>query len=137
MTNDISNQKLRGSEKLLSAWKNRTLTEDSVREIARALDESPAHVLGARVVGGSSATGVQLSLSYAGDDTPRCGNDILFWLKWHRLHGGEVHPPKIIIDGTPFPDLVRMELNFGDVTPGLPEIQDIGAKLGRGGSFGG
>lgn len=137
MTNQTQNQKLRGSEKLLSAWKNRTLTEDSIREIARALDESPAQVLAARVVGGSNATGVQLSLAYEGDDVPRCGNDLLFWFKWHRIHGGEVRPPRIIIDGTPFPDLVRMELNFGDVTPGLPEIMDIAGQFSRGAGIGG
>ncbi len=137
MANQAPNQKTRGSEKLLSAWKNRTLTEDSVREIAKALDESPAHVLAAKVVGGSNATGVQLSLSYEGDDVPWCGNDLLFWLKWHRTHGGEVRPPRIIIDGTPFPDLVRVDLNFGDITPGLPEVQDIQVQLARGAGFSG
>jgi hypothetical protein len=30
-------------------------------------------------------------------------------------YGGAPRPPKIIINGTPFPDLVRMELDFGRV----------------------
>jgi hypothetical protein len=125
--------KARGSEKLLNAWKARILTEEAVREIGKALDDSPAQVNAVRFVGGNNATGVQLSLSYAGDDVPQCGNDILFWLKWHLRHGGEVKPPRIIIDGTPWPDLVRMDLNFGDVTPGLPvEIAEI-EQFSRGG----
>ncbi|AZP11901.1 hypothetical protein [Undibacterium parvum] len=127
----MTTQKLRGSEKLLSAWKNRTLSEESVREIAKALDESPAQVLAAKVIGGSDATGVQLSLSYSGDDVPRCGNDILFWFKWHHIHGGEMRPPRIIIDGTPFPDLVRMELDFGVTRVGLREDLNLPGQLNR------
>ncbi|MET3119200.1 hypothetical protein AAKU64_003439 [Undibacterium sp. GrIS 1.8] len=140
MANDTSNQKLRGSEKLLSAWKNRSLTEESVREIAKNMDQSPAHVIGAKVVGGNNATGVQLSLAYYGDDVPTCGNDILLWLKWHRVHGGDVHPPKIIIDGIPFPDVLRMQLDFGDVTGKLTDVQHLGnlaGQLNRMGNIGG
>jgi len=105
----------RGSEKLLEAWKARSLTEESVKEIAAALDKSPARVVSANVVGGANATGIQLSLSYSGDDVPQCGNDILFWLKWHRTHGGVVNPPRIIINGIPWPDLVNIDLDFGQV----------------------
>lgn len=108
----------RGSEKLLAAWKNRALTDESVNEIAGALENSPAVVEGVSVTGGRNATGLQLSLTYSGDDVPLCGNDLLFWLRWHRVHGGKVGPPKIIINGTPFPDLVRVHLAFGDVGPG-------------------
>ena len=41
MEDAMANQKIRGSEKLLNAWKLRTLSEDSVREIGKALDELP------------------------------------------------------------------------------------------------
>ncbi|HEU4730284.1 MAG TPA: hypothetical protein VFT22_20445 [Kofleriaceae bacterium] len=118
---------LRGSEKLIAAWNTRALTDESVKEIAAALDASPAKVLAANVVGGTHATGLTLSLAYEGDDVPRCGNDILFWLRWHINHGGgAVHPPRIIINGIPFPDLVRMELDFGHVGPG-PQV--LGGEL--------
>jgi hypothetical protein len=103
----------RGSEKIMAAWKARSLTEASVKQIAEAFETSPAKVTGAVFEGGAAPVGLTLSLSYEGDDVPRCGNDILFWLKWHRDFGGVVKPPKIIINGTPFPDLVQMELEFG------------------------
>jgi hypothetical protein len=122
----------RGSEKLMAAWKARSLTEESVKEIAAALDKSPAKVEGVSVVGGASPTGVRLSLRYDGDDGPWCGNDILFWLKWHINHGGVVRPPKIIINGIPWPDLVRMELDFGQVASNVPGPQQIG-ELGTSG----
>jgi len=105
----------RGSEKLMAAWKARALTEESVKEIAGALDKSPAITEGIIIVGGKEATGVQLSLRYEGDDGPWCGNDILFWLKWHIKYGGVVQPPKIIINGIPFPEEVRLQLDFGNV----------------------
>jgi hypothetical protein len=108
-------QKSRGSEKLLAAWKTRTLTEESVREIGAALDNSPAKVESVSFTGGENATGVSVLLSYGGDDVPRCGNDIEAWLKWQRKHGGKSRPIRIIINGTPFPDVVRMNLEFGQV----------------------
>jgi hypothetical protein len=121
----------RGSEKLMAAWKTRSLTEESVKEIAAALDKSPAIVEQVSVEGGSNPTGISVALRYDGDDGPQCGNDILFWLRWHLNHGGVVHPPRIIIKGTPWPDLVRMELNFGHAegttTPAPVEINEIGA----------
>ena len=130
----MGNQERSGSEKLMAAWKTRALSEESVREIATALEKSAARVEQASVFGGASATGMQLTLSYEGDDVPRCGNDILFWLKWHRDHGGVVVPPRIIINGTPFPDLVRMVLDFGHPrgpapgpnVPQMPGIEKIG-----------
>jgi hypothetical protein len=131
----MDNQKKRGSEKLLAAWKTRALSEESVREIASAFEKSGTTIEKASVFGGASASGMQLTLSYEGDDVPRCGNDILFWLKWHRDHGGVVVPPRIIINGTPFPDLVRMTLDFGHPTgpqvpigdlAGVPVIDKIG-----------
>jgi hypothetical protein len=122
----MAEKQLRGSEKLMAAWKARTLTEESVREIADALDKSPAKVESASLVGGQDATGVKLSLSYEGDDVPWCGNDILFWLKWHMKFGGVVRPPKIIINGIPFPDLLKISLDFGQVEGQVPGgIQDI------------
>ena len=128
--------KKRGSEKVMAAWQARVLTEESVREIAGAFEKSPARIEGATVVGGEHATGMRLSLAYDGDDGPSCGNDILFWLKWHLGHGGVVHPPKIIINGIPFPDLVRMELDFGHVGEQVPGIRDLPSKAGASG-FGG
>ncbi len=131
MSNQIEKQKLRGSEKLMAAWKSRVLTEESVVEISKALDESPARVLATSVVGGANASGLRLSLGYEGDDVPWCGNDLQFWLKWHRKHGGAIRPPRIIINGTPFPDLVRMELDFGNVVhPGATQ-QDIDTQLNQ------
>jgi hypothetical protein len=119
-------QKTRGSEKLMAAWSARRLSEESVGEIAAALDESPATVDSARVVGGEDATGIHVTMSYDGDDVPRCGNDILFWLHWHRKYGGVVRPPRIIINGTPYPDLVTVHLGFGDVGPGPLEQPQAG-----------
>lgn len=126
----MAEENKRGSEKLLAAWKGRALTEESLQEIASALAQSPATVDRAMIVGGNSATGAHLSLSYTGDDTPICGNDIAFWLKWHLKHGGSPRPPRIIIDGIPFPDLVRMELDFGNVVSN-PVVAVEVAGLGR------
>lgn len=136
----MPNDKIRGSEKLMQAWKARTLSEASVKDIAEALDKSPAQVEGAIVSGGSAATGVRLSLRYEGEDTPRCGNDILFWLQWHRRFGGNPRPPKVIIRGTPFPDLVRLELDFGQFesvreVPGVAQALDV--DLARAGDLAG
>lgn len=124
--------KARGSEKLLAAWKARTLTEESVREISQALDRSPAKVETATVFGGANATGMRVGLAYSGDDVPMCGNDLLFWLKWHRVHGGEVKPPRILIDGIPFPDVLRMQLDFGHVVQPA-EIENLPGQLAQGG----
>ncbi len=125
---------MRGSEKLMAAWKARTLTDESVGEIAEALDKSPARLDTAVFSGGESASGLHVGLTYTGDDIPICGNDILFWLHWHRKFGGEVKPPRIIINGTPWPDYLRLELDFGQVTQ--PSVTDVeGFDLGgvRGG----
>lgn len=136
----MPNDKTRGSEKLMQAWKARSLSEAAVKDIAEALDKSSAVVEGAVVSGGASATGVRVSLRYDGEDTPRCGNDILFWLQWHRRFGGNPRPPKVIIRGTPFPDLVRMELDFGQFesvreVPGVAPALD--EDLARAGDLGG
>ena len=117
----MESTRLRGSEKLMAAWKTRALTEESIGEIGKALDDSPANLEEAAVSGGSDASGVRLALSYQGDDVAWCGNDIIFWLKWHLKFGGTVKPPIIIINGTPYPDYVRMQLDFGHVAgPGGP-----------------
>jgi hypothetical protein len=108
----------RGSARLLAAFKSRSFSEEALRELATHLDKSPAAVEGALVKGGSAATGVSLTLSYAGDDVPWCGNDMAFWLQWLRKHGGggtRPRRPRIIINGTPFPDWVRVELSAGDI----------------------
>ena len=127
---------MRGSEKVMAAWNARMLSEESISEIARQFEESPATVESADVVGGEHPTGLRVSLRYDGEDGPWCGNDILFWLKWHLGHGGVVHPPKIIINGIPFPDLVRMELDFGHVGEQAGGIQELAGELGAAGFHG-
>ena len=124
------NKEKRGSEKVMAAWKARVLTEASIKEIAASFEKSPATIEGATFFGGEHSTGLSLSLSYDGDDGPWCGNDILFWLKWHLGHGGNPRPPRIIINGTPFPDLVRMELDFGHVGEQAPGLQDLAGEIG-------
>lgn len=129
----INSQRKRGSEKLMKAWKSRVLTEESFREIADAIDKSPAKLAGFNIVGGDNPTGVQLSLRYDGDDGPWCGNDILFWLQWLQKHGGGggvINPPHIIINGTPWPEVITMTLDFGQVgSPAqvAPTTANIGA----------
>ncbi|HSL03491.1 MAG TPA: hypothetical protein VK901_08135 [Nitrospiraceae bacterium] len=130
----MAEQQKRGSEKLMAAWKARTLTDKAVGEIAEVLDKSPAKVETVNIVGGANATGIQLRMTYEGDDVPMCGNDILFWLKWHINHGGIVRPPKIIINGIPFPDIVRLELDFGHVGANVPGIENIPGTQGVGGA---
>ena len=125
----MPNQAKRGSDQLLAAWKARTLTDASVKEIAEAIEQSPAQVESAVVTGGRDATGLRVTLSYAGDDGPWCGNDIRFWLQWHKLHGGRPRPPRVLINGIPFPDIVRLVLEFGDVegpARGLDELPVAG-----------
>jgi hypothetical protein len=117
---------------VIAAWNARVLSQGAIEEIARQLEESPATVETANVVGGSHPTGLRVSLRYDGDDGPWCGNDILFWFKWHMGHGGVVNPPKIIINGIPFPDLVRMELDFGHVGEHVPSIEDITERIAFG-----
>ena len=58
-------------------------------------------------------------------------------LKWHRVHGGEVKPPRILIDGTPWPDLVRMQLDFGHVVQPGNVLQGGITQLNAGGGLGG
>lgn len=123
----------RGSEKLMRAWKSRALTEESVREIAAALEKSPARVEGISITGGENPTGVQLSLAYEGDDGPWCGNDIQFWLQWLLKHGGGggvINPPKIIINGIPWPEIIRLELDFGQGVKTAPAAGNVGGALG-------
>jgi hypothetical protein len=107
--------KKRGSEKLMAAWKSRVLTEEAFREITTELEKSPATVEKVNVIGGEMPTGMQVLLSYSGDDIPVCGNDLAFWLRWRRKYGGLVKPPKIIINGIPYPDLLQVQLDFGHV----------------------
>jgi hypothetical protein len=125
-------QEKRGSDKLIGAWKARTLTEASVMEIADALEKSPAKVEAAGMLGGGETTGIRVSLTYEGDDAPYCGNDIAFWLKWHLTHGGYVRPPRIIINGTPWPELIRMELEFGNPGVNQTVLEDVNNTIGVG-----
>lgn len=98
-------------------WGARTLSNAALREIAEALEASPAIVLSGQIVGDDNPTGVMLSLAYEGDDVRACGADILFWMRWHVAHGSEaVRPPRIIVNrACELPELVRLELDFGDV----------------------
>jgi hypothetical protein len=114
----------RGSAKLLDAWRTRTLSDESIEEIAKAIDKSPATLERAHVSGGAEPTGVQVSLRYEGDEVPFCGNDLQFWLQWLRTHGGKPRPPRIIIDGIPFPDLVHVDLEFGSPVVDAPRGVD-------------
>lgn len=119
-------QSKRGSEKLLQAWQARALTEASVREIAAGLDATRGTVVSAQITGGERATGMTVGLTYDGDDVPYCGNDIQAWLKWHRHHGGgPISAPRILIKGIPVPDVLHLELDFGQVGP-----QRVDAELG-------
>lgn len=129
----MADRKKRGSEKLLAAWKTRALTEESFKEIATGLSDTPGTIEGATVHGGNDPSGVSVSLMYDGDDVPWCGNDIIFWLRWHRQHGGTVRPPRIIINGTPYPDLVRVRLDFGNVAPDVQRIDVPGSLTGGAG----
>ena len=125
---------VRGSEKLMAAWRSRTLTEESVSEIAKALDETPGKLDTAVFSGGESATGLHVGLTYDGDDVPICGNDILFWLHWHRKYGGVLVPPRIIINGTPFPDYLRLELDFGQAAGAtVPSVEELDLGGANGG----
>ncbi len=137
----MNDDKPRGSAKLLDAWKHRALTENSVMEIAENLGRSPAKVAAANVFGGLDATGLSVTLNYEGDDVPRCGNDILFWLQWHRRFGGVVVPPRVIIKGTPRPDFLQLQLGFGHVPALNPAVNPAAAELpgnvGGAGGFGG
>jgi hypothetical protein len=123
----MGNEGKRGSEKLIAAWKARSLTDESVRELAAALEKSPAKVEGVAFSGGSDAAGLQLSLRYDGDDGPWCGNDLQFLLTWLRRHGIASAVPRVIINGTPWPDLVRLHVNIGNVPDG-----DVRGNIGEG-----
>ena len=111
---------------MAAAWKARALTAEGVKEIDAALGASAATIEGARYHGGDNATGVSVSLSYEGEDIPRCGNDLEFWLKWHLKHGGVVTPPVIIINGTPRPEFIRLGLNFGTVPEAVNPVGQPG-----------
>jgi hypothetical protein len=106
---------VRGSDKLRAAWRSRALSEDTVNEVAKAFDGSPAIVENVELHGGGEPSGMSVTLRYDGDDMAWCGNDIQFWLKWHLSHGGVVKPPRFIINGTPYPEWLRMRLDFGHV----------------------
>lgn len=120
--------KQRGSEKLKAAWQSRVLTDEAFREITTELEKSKATIEKVNVIGGDKATGVQVLLTYSGDDVPYCGNDLAFWLRWRLKYGSTVKPPKIIINGTPWPDLIRMQLDFGhvaDASLGLDLVSEM------------
>jgi hypothetical protein len=124
----MTSPKPRGSEKLLAAWSNRAISEVAVKEIINEF--KTANIEGAEVFGGANPTGLSVELLYADDDIDRCGNDLSFWLRWQRKYGnGFTKPPKIIINGTPWPDLIRIKLDFGKVTTTLPGLEQLGGVL--------
>ena len=118
----MSNQTQRGSEKLLAAWKTRVLTEESVKDIAKTLDKSPAKVEDAQFSGGLNATGLRLSLSYDGDDTPYCGNDLKSLLDWALKYRHQLVIPRILINGVQPIDRVLMEIGIGDAAEGRVSV---------------
>lgn len=97
-----------------------------MREIADALEASPAMVLSGNIIGGDRPTGVMLSLAYEGEDVLQCGLDLLFWLRWHTAHGFEhVRAPRIIVNSArELPELIRVEMDFGYVGHGAVEAFD-------------
>lgn len=106
----------RGSEKLLTAWKERqALTDESVSQIAELLDSSPAEVESVEFHGGAEPTGVSLGLAFSGDDVelcPRFFKDLFEWLKTQPGRGPIVGD--VIINGTPRIDLARVNLSIGE-----------------------
>jgi hypothetical protein len=116
---------VRGSERLMAALNSR-LTEESIGDIARILDSSPGVVEDIEVHGDAEPTGVSLTVSYSGDDGVWCGNDIRFWWEWMRKHGGVPKPPRIIINGTPWPDFLKLKVTYGrDPIADIPTIADL------------
>ncbi len=127
---------MRGSERVLAAWKTRALTDEGVKAIADGLSKSRGKIEAVEVGGGSAPTGMRVAISYSGDDVSWCGNDMTFWLNWLRKYGGVVaERPKIIINGKPWPDLVRVEFDFGRVGSIVDQI-DPGRIEGIGGNAG-
>ena len=123
----------RGSARLREAWKNRALTDEAVESIATALDESRAAVEAVSFTGGERPSAVTVGLSYEGDDVPICGNDLLFWLQWHKkFGGGVVVPPTVIVNGTPHPEIVKLLLTFGEPTVEIPAVEGLPAVGGFG-----
>jgi hypothetical protein len=120
---------VRGSEKLKFAWENRALTEQAVAEIGEALDASAGSVEQVRVLGGREAVGIEVSKRYAADDGDVCGNDIAFWLKWLGRHGGGggYRPPKVIINGIPWPIEVLVTYTFGRAEAPVRQVGDLGS----------
>ena len=120
---------VRGSEKLKFAWENRALTEQAVAEIGEALDASAGSVEQVRVPGGREAVGIEVSKRYAADDGDVCGNDIAFWLKWLGRHGGGggYRPPKVIINGIPWPIEVLVTYTFGRAEAPVRQVGDLGS----------
>lgn len=103
----------RGSEILLAAWKNRQvhLNEEFMRELGEILAQSPGKVESASFDGGAAPVGASFSLSYDGDDIPRCGND---FRKIHHLAGKHgIQGPIIIINGIPAWDRMNVEVQLG------------------------
>ena len=128
----------RGSARLREAWKNRALTDESVSTIAEQFDASKAVIDHVSFRGGDQPSAVTVGLTYEGDDVPICGNDLLFWLKWHHQFGnGTWVPPKVIINGIPNPEIIKLLLTFGD-EPAPVEVPGLdGPGLGQVGGFGG
>jgi hypothetical protein len=106
----------RGSERLLAAWKSRDalISDELVKNVAKVLDNTPAMVSAVNVTGGKAARGLGFTLTYADDDTPRCGNDLVDLLRLlgrNPVGGGG---PVVIINGMPGFDLVRMQVQIGE-----------------------
>jgi hypothetical protein len=55
------------------------------------------------------------------------------WLRWRLKFGGSGRPPRILINGQPFPELVHMQLDYGNTLDGLPGAGGEVGKEGVGG----
>ena len=95
----------------------------------RLVGESPATIEGATFYGGEHSTGLSLSLSYEGTTARGAGTTSSSGSSEPRPRW-EPRPPRIIINGTSFPDLVRMELDFGHVGEQGPGLQDLAGEIG-------
>jgi hypothetical protein len=116
---------VRGSERLMAALNNR-LTEESIGDIARILDASPGVVKDVQVHGSGQPSGVSVTSIYSGDDGGWCGNDLRNWFEWLRKHGGQPKPPRIIINGTPWPEFITMMVTYGrEPVAEIPAIVEL------------
>ena len=114
---DAGSSTERGSGRLLKAWQSGMihLSDEVVTGLSEVLDGIQGRVETAQVLGETTKQGVRLEVAYDTDD-PGCGNDVTLLLKkLHHLGGGEPVPIRIIINGIPAFDALRMTFEVGNV----------------------